>query len=224
MTYPGGQPDPQQPYQQPYGGQPYQPQPYEQPYQQPYEQPPVSGVPSYGPPVSGQPYAQPVSGQPYPAQPYGPPGYVPPTGGSTQKGGKWALLGLGSFLALVLVIVGAYFTYQRVFVHTPSEVVQAYLEEATKDHPDPHGLEKYLCKDEATKLEKELANSKDSSDGNDGNRVLEWHVTGESVNGNTATVYTQFTIKDSNSRTSNRTLNLTLVKESREWKICGFAA
>ncbi|MEV6932720.1 hypothetical protein AB0M46_50650 [Dactylosporangium sp. NPDC051485] len=212
MTYPGGQPDPQQPH----GGQPYQPQPYEQPYQQSYEQPPVSGVPSYGPPVSGQPYGQPVSGQPYSAQPYGPPG------GSTQRGGKWALLGLGSFLALVLVIVGAYFTYQRVFVHTPSEVVQAYLDEATKENPDAHEMEKYLCKDEASKLEKELATSKDSSGRSGRSSVLEWHVTGESVNGSTATVFTQFTVKDSNSRTANHTLNLTLVKESREWKICGF--
>jgi hypothetical protein len=213
VTYPGGQPESQQPYQPPYG-QPYN-QP--QPYQQPHEQPPVSAVPYQQQPVSSQPYGQ----------PYGQPGqYLPqPAGGSDQRGGKWALIGGGLFLLFVVLVVGGYFAVQQVFVHTPTEVVEAYLKEATKDNPDPAQLERYLCKDEAKQLEKELSNSgSSSSDSSSSNTVLDWHVTGESISGNTATVYTQFTIKTSGSRTTTEELKLTLIKEGRAWKICGYEA
>ncbi|WP_432993841.1 hypothetical protein [Dactylosporangium sp. CA-233914] len=181
MTYPGAQPDPQQPHQpQPYGQQP--------------------GPHGYGPPTGALPSAD---------------------GG--QRGGKWALIAFGGLLLVVLMVVGGYFTFQKVFVDTPTEVVEAYLKEATKDDPDPARLERYLCRDEATKLRKALSKG-GSSSSSAASTVLDWHVTGETVNGNTATVYTQFTIKSSSSRTSTNDLNLTLVKEERAWKICGYEA
>lgn len=221
VTYPGGQPDPQQPANLP--------QPYQQPYQQPYEQPgpyppqpgPYAPPPGYGPPTGALPVAQPGPYAP-------PPGYGPPTGAfpaapgsGEQRGGKWALLIGGAFLALILVVVGGYFTYQQVFVQTPTEVVEAYLDEATKDEPDLDRVEHYLCKEEAARLKEDLANGERSS-GSSGTTVLGWHVTGESISGDTASVFTQFTIKSSAGRTTSGNLTLTLIKEGRTWKICGF--
>ena len=223
MTYPGGQPDPQQqPFGQPPGPPPQHQQPYG-PYQQPYEQPVVAGGP-YQPPVSGQPYAQPGG---YPPQPvHGPPTGalpVPASGGGEQRGGKWALIVGGAVLLVIALVVGGYFTFQQVFVHTPTEVVEAYLDEATQDAPDPAELERYLCADEAAKLKKDLANNKSSSGSSSSSTtILDWHVTGESVSGRTATVFTEFTIKSSSGRTTTDNLNLTLVKEGRAWKICGY--
>lgn len=221
VTYPGGQPDPQQ---QPFGQPqpPAAPQQHQQPYgpyQQPYEQPAVAAGP-YQAPVSGQPGG-------YPPQPaYAPPTGalpVPAAGGGEQRGGKWALIVGGAVLLVIALVVGGYFTFQQVFVHTPTEVVEAYLDAATKDDPDPSELERYLCADEAAKLKKELADSKPSSgSSSNSSSVLDWHVTGESVNGKTATVFTEFTIKSSSGRTSTNNLNLTLVKEGRAWKICGY--
>ncbi|WP_156090125.1 hypothetical protein [Dactylosporangium aurantiacum] len=251
---PPGAPQHQQPFGQPPGApqqhqQPYAPPavpagPYQPPVSgQPYAQPPVSGQPFAQPPVSGQPFAQPpVSGQPFaqpptqsftpPAGHPGQPAYGPPTGalpvpaptGGEQRGGKWALVAGGALLLVVALVVGGYFTFQQVFVHTPTEVVEAYLDAATKDDPDPAELERYLCSEEAAKLKKELANSKSSSSGSSSTSttVLDWHVTGESVSGKTATVFTEFTIKTSSGRTTTNNLNLTLVKEGRAWKICGY--
>jgi hypothetical protein len=194
VTYPGDPNVPQQPYQQPYGQ-----------------------------PVSGQPYGQPVPGQPY-GPPSGPqPGYGPPApapaGG--QQGLKWALIGGAAFLVLVAVIVGGYFTFQKIFVDTPTEVVQAYFTEATRDHPDPSKLKPYLCKDLATKLEKDLSN--DGTDNDSDSKVLTFKVNGETVSGDSATVYTSFTVRDNDTaRTTSHNLTMTLIKEDGDWKICGF--
>jgi hypothetical protein len=243
VTYPGGPQDPQQPYQQPHvPPQPYeQPQPYQQPYQQPaapgmpyqqpYEQPTVSGVP-YQQPVSGQPYAQP--GQPYaqPGQPYvqpgqyaGQPGYGPPTGalplpaGGQQRGGKWALIIGGALLALILVVVGGYFTYQRVFVDTPTEVAEAFLTEATKSKPDPDKLARHMCKKEADEMREDVA---DGDDLTSSSTVQEWHTTGETVSGETATVTASVTVKSRSGKVSTDSITLSLIKEDSAWKVCGF--
>ncbi|MFI5915156.1 hypothetical protein [Dactylosporangium sp. NPDC051541] len=204
MTYPGGPTDPQPPYgqgQQPYGQQP------------PYGQPPP-----YGPPTSGVPYGQ-------VPPPYGPPAVpwatqLPAPPPTQQRGGKVALIAGGALLAVILAVVGGYFTYQKLFVSTPTEVVEAYLKEATKDYPNKGELEKYLCRSEAAKIEKELS----TNDPSDNDLIVDWHVTGETVSGDTATVFTQFTIKasKSSSKTSTNNLPLTLVKEDGDWKICGY--
>ncbi|GAA3239383.1 hypothetical protein ACFO1B_09550 [Dactylosporangium siamense] len=174
--------------------EPYQPQP-------PY---------APQPPVQGQPYGQYL---PQPVQ-------QPPPGGE-QRGGKGALLVGGAVLLLILAVVGGYFTYQKVFVQTPTEVVEAYLSEVASEHPDAGKVEKYLCKEEAAKLRKDLAN--DTSSGSSRSTILEWHVTGETVSGSTASVYAQFTIKiTSSGRTSTNNLTLTLVQEDGGWKICGY--
>jgi hypothetical protein len=185
VTYPGGQPDPQQPYQQPY---------------QPAPQPP------YGQP---QPYYPPHPG-------YGPP---PPVAGG-QRGGKAALIGVGGLLLVILLVVGGYLTFQRVFVHTPTEVVQQYIKEASKARPDVAKVGKLLCKDEADKLTRALVNTDTSKP--PPSTVLEWRVTGESINGDTAIVFTWFKVQVGSGPTATSTLNLTLIKESRAWKICGY--
>jgi hypothetical protein len=206
VTYPGGQPEPQQPYQQQYGQPPNLPQPYEQPtYQQPYQQPYEQQQQPYGPPAQYLPQ----------------PAYNPAPAPGDQRGGKWALLIGGAVLLLVLVVVGGYFGFQKVFVQTPTEVVEAYLSEVVKENPDAGKVEKYLCKEEAAKLRKDLAN--DTSSGSSRSTVLDWHVTGETINGSTATVYTEFTVKiTSSGRTSTNNLALTLIKEDGDWKICGY--
>lgn len=234
VTSPGAQPDPQQPYQQPYE-QPYQqPQPYGQPYQQPqpYDQQPY-GQPQpyeqqpYGQPYE-QPYQQPISGQPYaqPGQYPPPPGYGPPTGalpvpagGGDQRGGKWALIIGGGILALILAVVGGYITFQKVFVDTPTEVVQAFFKEATKAKPDPDELARYVCKDQIAEMKEDFT---DTGDVSSRTSVLDWHVTAESISGNTATVYAEFTIRSGTGRTSTDNVTVRLVKEEGDWKICAF--
>ena len=65
-----------------------------------------------------QPYRQPYQAP----QPYGQPSYVPPAppaGG--QQGLKWALVGGAAFLVLVALTVCGYFTFLKVFVHTPTK-------------------------------------------------------------------------------------------------------
>ncbi|MEV4512320.1 hypothetical protein AB0K00_25560 [Dactylosporangium sp. NPDC049525] len=243
MTYPGGEPEPQQPYQQPQ--QPYQPPPYgqPQPYQQPYEQPYAQPQPYQQPPGQPQPYPQPyeqtyqqpISGQPYaqpgqypsqyPGQYPPPPGYGPPTGAlpvpaaGGQRGGKWALIIGGGVLALILVVVGGYFTFQKVFVDTPTEVVQAFFKEATKAHPDPDELARYVCKDEVDEMKEDFADTGDTSSRTS---VVDWRVTGESISGDTASVFAEFTIKTAAGRSSTNNVTVKLVKEQGDWKVCAF--
>jgi hypothetical protein len=175
VTYPGGQPEPQQPY---------QPQPYYQPQAQP----------GFAPP--------------------------PPPPGGGQRGGKAALIGGGALLLIIVLVVGGYFTFQQVFVHTPTEVVQDYVKEASKYRPDPVKVEKLLCKAEAARLVRALVNTDTSKP--PPSTVLDWHVTGETISGDTATVATQFTVRVGSGPTATSTLTLTLIKESRAWKICGY--
>jgi hypothetical protein len=247
VTYPGGEPDPQQPYQQPYGPPPPYPQQYEQqpPHAQPqqypqqYEQQPPHAQPQqypqqyeqqqpYTQPIQGQPYAQPgrYAPQPDPYGQYAPqPYYGPPTGalpvpaGGGQRGGKWALLIGGGVLALILVVVGGYFTYHKVFVSTPTEVVEAFFKEATKAHPDPDVLARYVCKAEVDAMKRDFTGNEDATPSS---TVLDWSVTGESIIGDTATVTASITVKSSSGRTSTNSTKVELLKEDGDWKICQF--
>nr|BFE57863.1 hypothetical protein GCM10020063_023890 [Dactylosporangium thailandense] len=180
------------------------------------------GPPEPQPPYGQQPYPQ----QPYPQQPYQPPvpwATQPPPPATQQRGGKVALIGIGGLLAVIVLVVGGYFVFQRLFVDTPTEVVQAYIDEARKDHPDRDKIAGMLCKSESDKLKRQ-SDTGASGTAPGQNRIVDWHVTGETVNGDTAVVYTSYTIKStaSSGRTTDGQLALDLVKENRAWKICDF--
>ncbi|WP_433605162.1 hypothetical protein ACQP2P_26595 [Dactylosporangium sp. CA-139114] len=188
-------------------GGPPEPQPYpQQPYPQPYEQPVRDPLTQqYQPPV---PWATPL-----------------PPPATQQRGGTVALIGIGGLLAVIVLVVGGYFVFQKLFVDTPTEVVQAYIDEARKDHPDRDRIAGMLCKSESDKLKRQTdTGASGTAPGR--NRILDWHVTGETVSGDTAVVYTSYTITSAGSsgRTTDGQLALDLVKENRAWKICDFQA
>ncbi|WP_433222245.1 hypothetical protein ACQP00_22945 [Dactylosporangium sp. CS-047395] len=165
-----------------------------------------------GPTDPHQPYGQ----QPYPPVPWS---TEPPNTGSTQKGLKGALIAIGALFAVIVLVVGGYFAFQRVFTDSPSEVVSAYIDEARKDHPDRLKIADMLCRTEADKLRNQVAGDDDS----DNDSLVDWHVTGEKITGDTATVTTEYTVKTLGTQTKTSNLSLALVKEDREWKICSFA-
>ncbi len=131
--------------------------------------------------------------------------------GSTRpaaRRGRWALLVAG---VVLVAAAGVYFAVRRGPVATPTQVAEAYLGEVWKAEPDPGRAARYHCRD----------GGRSAPVSSPANTIVDWRVTGESIDGGTATVDTRVTIRSSaDGQTSVSYVAVTLVKEGRDWKVC----